>query len=542
MNLIDALWIPIRRADGTHEPITPWQITDQHATNPVIAIHTTRSDFDGALIQALIGLEQTTTAIEMEADWEDLFFEPPTPEQLKAQYAPIAHAFELDGGGPRFMQDFDLPEGETKDIAALLIESPGDNGLRNNLDHFIKRGHVEGMCPSCATAALFTLQTNAPSGGVGHRTSLRGGGPLTTLVMCDPRATGDEAGATLWRDIWLNVLAPDQFLHASGNASKHQPPDTFPWLAPTRTSGKDGRDTTPDDVHPAQMFWAMPRRIRLDFEQLRSGRCDICGMPTDALVTQFITRNYGVNYTGPWLHPLAPYTFDKQKMPLPRHAQPGGLGYRHWLGRVHVERDDETRKPAQVVTAYARRMRKTSLRLHAFGYDMDNMKARCWYDASMPLYQLPGELHVEFGATVSQLVQAAALARVYLLGGLKDAWFSSKAPGRKHDMAFISQAFWQNSEAEFYEALQQYAEALQAGQDSLEASLPVQEQWHRTLCRQALALFDQWANSDAIAHGNPSRIAQAYNQLFKSLYGPKLCRNTLNLHSSPKGELRDVSS
>ncbi len=220
MNLIYDPWIPVQRDDGTSARIAPWQLTEQHATNPVTSIRTTRPDFDGALMQFLIGLEQTTTTIEMEMDWEDLFFEPPTPDVLKAQYAPIAHAFEIGGDGPRFMQDFDLPEGETKEISALLIDAPGGNSLRHHLDHFVKRGLVEGMCSSCAATALFTLQTNAPSGGVGHRTSLRGGGPLTTLVTCDPRATEDDIGATLWRDVWLNVLAPDRFLQARGHASK----------------------------------------------------------------------------------------------------------------------------------------------------------------------------------------------------------------------------------------------------------------------------------------------------------------------------------
>ena len=532
MDLIHDPWIPIRRADGARESIAPWQITDQHDTNPIVAIDTSRFDFGGALMQFLIGLEETTTSLQMEVDWEDRFDDPPTPEALKAQYGPIAHAFELDGDGPRFMQDFDLTEGETKDIAALLIESPGDNGLRNNLDHFIKRGQVEGMCPACVAAALFTLQTNAPSGGVGHRTSLRGGGPLTTLVMCDPRATEEEGGATLWRDVWLNILAQEQFLYASDKASKDQLSDIFPWLTPTCTSEKGGRDTTPDDVHPAQMFWAMPRRIRLDFGHFSSGLCDICGMASASLVTQFITRNYGVNYIGPWLHPLTPHTFDKQKMPLPRHAQPDGLGYRHWLGVVHAEYDDKEelrRLPARVVTAYAGRICKAPLRLHAFGYDMDNMKARCWYESYMPLYQLGDERNAEFASVVRTLVNAADLARVYLLGGLKEAWFSDKAPGRKHDMAFISQAFWHNTESEFYKMLQQCADELSEGKDGLEASLPVRQQWHVVLLNEALSLFSQWANSDAIAHGNARRIADAYNKLRKSLYGPKLCKTTLNI-------------
>ncbi len=169
MNLIHDPWIPIRRYDGSRERITPWQITAEHDTNPVVAVNSPRPDFDGALMQLWIGLLQTTTTIDKEEDWEDWLYVPPSPIQLESQFAPVSHAFELDGSGPRFMQDFQLPEGEPKDIASILIEAPGDKSLRDNTDHFIKRGRVVGMCPACAAIALFTLQTNAPSGGVGHR-------------------------------------------------------------------------------------------------------------------------------------------------------------------------------------------------------------------------------------------------------------------------------------------------------------------------------------------------------------------------------------
>jgi CRISPR system Cascade subunit CasA len=43
-------------------------------------------------------------------------------------------------------------------------------------------------------------------------------------------------------------------------------------------------------------------------------------------------------------------------------------------------------------------------RLWAFGYDMDNMKARCWYEAQMPLYEIEESLRQEFGVTVSHMV------------------------------------------------------------------------------------------------------------------------------------------
>jgi CRISPR system Cascade subunit CasA len=542
VNLINDPWIPTRRHDGSHATIAPWQITELHDQNPVMMIVTPRADFNGALMQFCIGLLQTTLEVD-EDTWEEWLDTPPTPAVLRARFEPSAHAFDLDGDGPRFMQDLTLASEEAKDIAALLIEAPGDKSLRDNLDHFIKRGGVMGICPGCAAMALYTMQTNAPAGGVGHRTSLRGGGPLTTLALFDPKTATDEPGATLWRNVWLNVLDARSFLNLPGNPGKTLLSDTFPWLASTRTSeSKTGRDTTPDDVHPAQMFWGMPRRIQLDFSTTQAGPCDLCGVASQTLITQYVTKNYGVNYTGPWLHPLSPYNFDKQGTPFARHAQPGGMSYRHWLGLV--QDDGDSRKPAKVVALFKQRNRRAQCVLWAFGYDMDNMKARCWYESTMPLYQLDGESREDFEATVEKMIAAANEIRMYLVSALKQAWFERPGDARG-DTSFIDQALWQNTESDFYAVLDMLANTLKADTDSFATMNQAKERWHSVLCRQALRLFDQWAASSAIEYENPRRIATAYNQLRRNLYGKKLRERILELPiklQRDQGDTADVAT
>jgi CRISPR system Cascade subunit CasA len=92
-------------------------------------------------------------------------FDAPQRLELEEALMPLAAAFEWDAEGARFMQDFDLraSDGEPVGIAALLIESPGENTVKNNSDLFVKRGHVQALCDHCAALALFTLQLNAPS-------------------------------------------------------------------------------------------------------------------------------------------------------------------------------------------------------------------------------------------------------------------------------------------------------------------------------------------------------------------------------------------
>jgi len=324
MNLMTDKWIPVIRNDGTHDTIMPWQIAESE--NPVIEINAPRPDFQGALYQFLIGLLQTCLAPEDEDEWLELWEETPLPETLQTAFGAVEEAFELyNPDGAAFMQDYSLPEGEVKCIPALLLEAPGAKTIKDNLDHFIKRGVVECMCSACTASALFSLQINAPSGGQGHRVGLRGGGPLTTLIVSGKM---DEC---LWHKLWMNILNKEEIAYSSNPSDC----SVLPWMGATRLSEQKGAITTPETVHALQMYWGMPRRIRLN-EPEDSGVCDICDRRNVSVFNTYRTKNFGTNYEGAWIHPLTPYRIDpkKEKPPLSLKGQEGGLGYRHWLGLV----------------------------------------------------------------------------------------------------------------------------------------------------------------------------------------------------------------
>jgi len=521
MNLITDPWIPVGLADGTRTTIRPAEIADQD--NPPVALDAPRADFNGALAQFLIGLLQTAFAPRDDDKWIERLEEPPSIETLDQAFGVHAEAFVLDGDGPRFMQDLEQFEQGGTDkrkpaengVANLLIDTPGDQTLRNNADHFIKRDRIEALCPACAATALLTLQLNAPSGGAGHRTSLRGGGPLTTLVTLDPE--GSELPDTLWHNLWLNVLPGT--VRLTGNPALDNPEHIFPWLAPTRTSNpkEGGQDTTPEDAHPLQMYWAMPRRIRLDFAHTREGNCDLCGA-NGPLVQRYFTLNYGINYTGAWRHPLSPYQERDSAEPLPLHPQPGGIGYRHWLGLVYARQDDKQRiVPAQVVDTFMREAEGMGqARIWAFGYDMDNMKPRCWYEAIMPLYRVPDDIRERFAARIGEMIQAADLVAGMLRTAVKEAWF--KRPGdARGDTSFLADGFYQHTESDFYPRLPRLIERIPQNQDR-----SVLAEWHQTLQSAALTLFDEWAASGDLAFGDPARVARARHKLIKQLNSKKL--------------------
>ena len=504
-NLLRDAWLPVIRRSSTGGTfsapalVRPAEITSDFDANPVVALAWPRPDFRAAGLELLIGLVSTAAPPAEEDDWETGWDGPPSPEVLDAAFAPYAAAFDFDGDGPRFLQDWNLPDGEFRPAASLLIEQPGENALKQNTDLLVKRGGVPVLSRASAAMALFTAQAYSPGTGPGFRTGFRGGGPLTTLVL--PRAPGGEPD-TLWRLVWANVGPGEP-------AATADLPQVFPWLAPTLTSGKGEHQLlrrTPRNT--LQMFWSMPRRVRLDFAPNTTGSaCGVTGQIDDVVVTSWRTRPYGAQYDlSGWPHPLTPHSRQKETDPLrPLHGQPGGIGYRHWIG-LAVSKGN-----TRVVADTIRRFRESrasvtreqgwGIRLFVAGYDMDNAKARGFVEADMPLHTLPDpEAREALDSQARQLVGAAVTTADLLRSCLRTALFG---PGAKTDaastvLATARDAFWAATEAAFYTLLERATTALA---DDPDADLtPLAREWLRTLRGAALAEFDAAAPLDPDAY------------------------------------------
>lgn len=514
-NLLEMPWLPLRRRSGSVEWVEPWRITDSIAEDPFMEPGAARPDFNGAIIQFLIGLLQTFAATKDRDAWYDLVEAiPPDPSVLREWMSRAGETFILDGDAPRFMQDLNLREGTICGVGSLLIDEPGENTTTNNKDFFIKRDRFEGLCVDCAALALFTLQTNAPAGGQGGRTSLRGGGPLTTLVM----------GNNLWFTVIYNLLDTKSFEDIPGDTSLPAISEhTLPWLAPTRTSEKkDGVNTTPMHCHPLQHYWGMPRRIRLDFQDTSVGTCNLCGRSPKTLVRQYLAKNYGVNYEGVWMHPLSPYRMDNEGLPICRHAGKGGIGYRHWHTLVGPTRGDGPQnKTAKVVQNFqdAQVSESGTFNVWAFGYDMDNMKARCWYESRLPAYRIPEEYLETFQPTVKSLVESSDLVGTNLRTAVRNAWFGR--PGdAKGDMGFLDLLFSQRTESTFFHLLGLLVEAIR--NSSTEKVENICRVWHRELSEVSLKIFEEYALYGKMEDENPKRIAKARNKLISENNTKKL--------------------
>lgn len=527
-NLIEEKWIPVLRKDGTRVHIAPWEITDRLQENPIQQLDALRHDFNGSLVQILIGLAQTTISVSSDKEWKKMLLNPPSPDQLHSFFRKAASAFNLNGDSGRFMQDFDNDlSGAEVTIDSLLPDTPGEKTIAENADIFIKRGMVENICLPCCAVALFSNQAYASSGGVGYRTSLRGGGPLTTVIQ----------GNTLWETIWLNVLTEEDF-EPLGNPEKYDFPDIFPWMAPTRSS-INGETTLPEDCSAKQMFWGMPRRLRLDTDLVKKGTCDLCGDSGVRVIQKCTRLNYGTNYAGDWQHVLTPYYEKKDGKKYPVHVHPEGIGYQHWMGIV--QGNGENQYPALVVSRFLERLPELDLTgvsqnvasIWCFGYSFDKAKVHGWYESRMPIVMVSPELRSQYELTVSQLIQVSDIVAWNTKSCLKGALFPEFATVKGNIEGVMTSQFWKMSEAKFYQTLQDLKNALEAGEDVDQIKID----WCNSLGKISLDIFDTYSQSEFLGMTASKRVVMSRLQLrnFNSIKGKKI-RKTLDLPELEKPE------
>lgn len=461
LNLISDPWLPVLDRDGARRVIAPWQMADADLVRP----DWPRADLNLGCLEFLIGLVFLADPPADAEDWDARVA--PDPQRLRARLAPFAPAFDLTGDGPRFLQDLEALEGEANPPDLLFIDSAGANTSRNSADLMVRRERYPALDLPLAAMALYTFQAHAPAGGAGNRTSMRGGGPLVTLV--DP-------GDGLWGLVWANV--PDGRPGALTD---------LPWMRQTRLS-EAGQATFPPQgqTFGVEALFGMPRRLRL--------------VETGARISSVIQRPYGTNYAA-WKHPLTPHYRVKEGAEwLPRHPRPGVFGYRHWLG-VLAEAQDALSERALCLTNWQQRAQGG--RVLVGGWSMDNMKPRDFILASEPVVALEADAALMLNGMI-RAAEAVALA-------LRNALEPVLAAGEAREVE--REAFFRDTEAGFLDRF----EALKAGT----APEAVAEGWLRVLNDQALAQFDALCR-DGLAERDGDviqRIVRARGALAMALMG-----------------------
>lgn len=515
-SLAGRAWAPVALTDGQRRYVHLSDITDPS----VRRIDTGRPDCDTALAEFLIGFLAVAFGPAKIEDWHRLYHEPPSKPALDKAFAPFADALVLDGAGPRFFQDIDDLDGKPSPVEALFIDAPAD--------HFLAEQRFETLSRAGAALALLTLQTMAPSGGAGHRTSLRGGGPLTTFVVPDDPGRP----ASLWQFLWANL--PLGFAATSCGA------DIFPWLAKTRTSNpkQSGIETAQDSegVAKAQAFFGMPRRIRLTFvPNTDKVPCDLTGVIDDVIVREYVTRPWGVNYPShAWRHPLSPYYRQRATSPewLPVHLKQSRVGYRDWLGLV-ASKSGALQEAAAVVSDFRNRragslgLAPESVRLRACGYALDNMKPLDFGESTIPLLHAgDAERNEKLDGIAEAFVESAEEASYALRSALKRALFgdAAKVDNSSTVLSAIDARFWAETEHGFYVVLAKLTKAIAAAPGDIDDHMrdirPLHASaWRDAMAKVALANFDDTAPIDDVAAERMADVVAARKSLSLFLKG-----------------------
>ena len=508
-NLLKEKWIPVIRKDGLEDFIKPSQIAE--LDNPPIKLNASRPDFNGAFIQFLIGLVQTCYPHQSPYNWRKGFTNPPNPDDLEKAFLKFEGAFNMNGDGALFMQDFEpisamgFEEKQALPLSQLIINIPTGKTLKDNTDHFIKRDNIRPFNYGEIAIMLYTLQINAPSGGQGHRTSLRGGGPLTTVIV----------EQNLWQTVWANQLS--QSIDSSDEFEIYH---IFPWLAPLPSD----RDFLNTEHHPNHVFWGMPRRIWLH--------------ETETGLTHYFTKNYGINYVDEWNHFLSPYRLGDKKTPaLPIKGSYENT-YANWLG-LNLSNDDKGIVPSQNIVSYLQRKSESveeildksmyAPQIWAFGYNMDNAKTEGWQDAKIPLYTFMNKENQEqFRQEAKALIAEAQKNQNYFFEALYKAFYGKVEKGakgfvwtfsgsktvdrkaaRKTYLASFIKKFWKDTEQNFFRNMDKVLEHIEAKKDIIE----IEEKWHKALVEYVLKEFDKAVHISMFQFANPKSIAAARIEL-----------------------------
>jgi CRISPR system Cascade subunit CasA len=513
-NFISTLWLPVVRASGQRQHIRPADLTTAIDSDPIVDLDFPRADFRCATLEFLIGL--LTVACPPGDDWETRWTKPPSQAELELALAPLATAFAFDGDGARAYQDLEDFATKPTRVEALLIEAPGVNAVEKNTALLVKAGRVETLSRSAAAVAILTLQTMAPAGGRGYLTSLRGGGPLTTLIVPKRRTT-------LWHLLWANMPPGEE------PPKPCEFPRIFPWLIPTRVSSEAGRTTTPTDVDWRQAFFGMPRRIRLDF-QVNVGRlpCDLTGEIDTTIVRTYRALQYGTKYDA-WggVHPLTPHYRAKPNDPVlsPEHGQNERMGYRQWLAMLYGTKEGR-RVPAACVSYFLSHRKddlpkhERTFRLSAAGYDMDNMKARAFIEAETPDIMAPEGDGQAVADRAKDFVAAAEEVAVTLRLATKTALYGqdAKVDTDTTPLTTARDRFWADTHDGFFAFLNDFSSRpseLLAGDDAQTQA----RNWLDAMEKAALAIFDDTAPMLDARSLHVERVVKGRSFLVSTLRG-----------------------
>lgn len=285
MNLLTAPWIPVRADGGTGEfKLLSYEdllCCDDGGAGWRISLP--RDDLELACLQLLVCLTQSIFLPSNEHEWRWRFLEAVKPEDFADRIEPFLDWFELDHPTQPFMQSRGVKATEATPIQKLFIGLPGGN----NHAFFNEVGEVGRISPGCAAIALFNQASNCPSFGGGFKGSLRGGAPITTLVM----------GDTIRETVWRNVVTLPRVRESLPDYEPDFNSDRPTWVDPI-LKGESIYSTNIGLLRG--LFW-QPAHVEL-IPTHSEEMCDLTGQSCEHGYESFYSEKFPYTLQGVWPH------------------------------------------------------------------------------------------------------------------------------------------------------------------------------------------------------------------------------------------------
>ena len=263
-----------------------------------------------------------------------------------------------------------------------------------------------------------------------------------------------DPGQGLWALVWANV--------PNGTP---QGAEALPWLRPTRTSDDGKPPTYPpqSNAPPVEVFFGMPRRLRLEFDNADH-------------VTGVIQRPHGTNYAG-WDHPLTPYY--RKVAGGDRFAQrprAGEFCYRNWLGIVMAAPQTALTERAACVRNWLRRTsNERAARVLVSGWALKSAQPLDFTWSSQPLVSLD----IDAELLLAGMVEAAEC----FVSAMRGALAPAVAAGRAREA--LLEAFYTCTQPTFEQRL---AELVRGTEPNI-----VAQEWLKDMREVAMSIFDKAA-------------------------------------------------
>lgn len=194
MNLLEDAWIPVR-ADGGAGPFRQISYEELLCGNAHWQVSLPRDDLEMACVQLLICMTQVIFLPRDDSELRDQHDAQLSSDSYTKAIVPYRDWFDLDHPVHPFMQTRGV-KGEPTSVQKLLPGMPEKTSTAPSAHCFFNEvDEVEYVSGAIAAIALFNQASNSPSFGGGFKGSLRGGSPITTLVV------GDDLRTT----VWINV-------------------------------------------------------------------------------------------------------------------------------------------------------------------------------------------------------------------------------------------------------------------------------------------------------------------------------------------------